>query len=82
MSMAEDYLDSFDIEEEYARIQNEAERGVWTMRDGTVIRVEDMTSSHIKNAKALCERNNAYDLYTPWVERFTDELRKRGESNE
>lgn len=82
MSMAEDYLDAYAIEEEYERIQKEAERGVWLKRDGTEIRIEDMTSSHIKNAKALCERNNVCDLYTPWVERFTEELRKRGESNE
>lgn len=82
MSWEDDFDSFYDTEQEYLYVEDMANRGIWTTRDGTEIRVEDMTSSHIRNAKALCERNNVCDLYTPWIERFTEELRKRGESNE
>jgi len=33
---------------------------IWTMRDGTKIRVKDMKTSHLKRSLAMCERNNTH----------------------
>ena len=58
-------------------IEEEAERGVWTTKDGREIPVEEMTTSHIKNTIALLERNNCDDMYTPWITVFHKELQRR-----
>lgn len=77
MSMAEDYLDAFDIEEEYERVRMEAERGIWTTKDGKHIAVSDMTDEHLINALNMLKRNDYDDMYMPWIERFETELRYR-----
>jgi hypothetical protein len=58
-------------------IEEEAERGVWTTKDGREIPVEEMTTSHIQNTIALLERNNCDDMYTPWITVFHKELQRR-----
>lgn len=32
---------------------------IWTMQDGTKIRVKDMKTSHLKNSLAMCKRNKS-----------------------
>ena len=77
MSMAEDYLDAFDIEEEHERVWREAERGIWTTKDGNRIAVSDMGYGHIVNTINMLKRNDYDDMYLPWIERFEAELRRR-----
>lgn len=77
MSMAEDYLDAYDIEEEYERVYKDAGRGIWTTKDGRHIAVSDMTDEHIVNTLNMLKRNDSCDMYLPWIERFEAELQKR-----
>ena len=35
---------------------------IWTMRDGTDIRVEDMTLQHVTNLLKMFERNSGYTI--------------------
>ena len=74
MSMAEDYIDAFDIEDEYERIRKEAKRGIWTTKDGRHIAVSDMTDEHLVNALNMLKRNDCDDMYLPWIERFEAEI--------
>lgn len=59
------------------RVEWQAEKGVWTMRDGEEIRLEDMTTCHIINAKRMLEKKNDCDFWTPWIVRFERELKRR-----
>lgn len=74
MSMAEDYLDAYDIEEEYERIRKEAKTGIWTTKDGRHIAVSDMTDEHIVNTLNMLKRIDYNDMYLPWIERFEAEI--------
>jgi hypothetical protein len=38
----------------------------WTCRDGTKVRVKDMTTSHIKNAMAMLRRAEFYAIDSGW----------------
>lgn len=59
----------------------------WKMRNGQVIDVRDMTSSHLRNAMRACERKahlhieaHEYDLAESrvlWAWTFADEMRRR-----
>lgn len=77
MSMAEDYIDAFDIENEYERIREDAERGIWTARDGSQIAVSNMRYNHIVNTINMLKRNDSCDMYLPWIKRFEAELQQR-----
>lgn len=46
---------------------------LWAMKDGSRIRVKDMTDEHVLNARAMAVRNN--DTY--WITRFTNEIAER-----
>ena len=45
---------------------------IWTMRDGTDIRVGDMTDSHIKNCWKMVYGRSAF-----WEQVFEAEIKKR-----
>ena len=66
-----------EAEELRLRIRDAAESGIWTMRDGTKIRVSEMTEDHIHNTIRMLERNDTSDFYFPWIERFRRELEGR-----
>lgn len=72
--IAEHEYDFYDIQ---GRIEDEAEHGVWTTKDGKEIPVEDMTTSHIQNTIKYIERTDKYDLYEPWLKVFKKELEGR-----
>lgn len=82
MSLGEEILEEIEID--YAalqiQIESDAKRGVWTTRDGLKIPVTEMTSEHIKNTIVMLERNDAYDLYLPWINRLQHELDERSKA--
>lgn len=53
------------------------EEGRWMDRDGHVFKIEDMKTSHIQNCLKYVYKN--YEWNKPYIERFEQELKKRGE---
>lgn len=63
----------------YAHIANEeynAKHGRWTMKDGTVINIKDMTNPHIINCIMLLKRKDD-EVSHIWLNRFEEELKFR-----
>lgn len=52
------------------------DEGIWTQRDGTRIRVTDMTIQHIINTIRMLKRGNAF-FKDEWIKVFTQELQRR-----
>ena len=63
----------------YENIKADAEFGYWTTKGDKVIHVSKMETSHIKNCIRYLERHDKVDMYLPWIERFKEELKARGE---
>ena len=74
--IAEHEYDFFDIQ---GVIEDKAKHGVWVMRGGREIPVEDMTTRHIENTMAYIQRTDQYDLFEPWLKVFEAELKRRKE---
>ena len=60
--------------------------GIWTQRDGSKIRIEDMTVSHLRGARRVAQNAAARANFTSdeeqweeWVEIFEREIERRGE---
>lgn len=68
---------SFETEMRRAKITRDAESGIWTMKNGTRIAIEDMTDSHLINAYRLLERNNEMDMLLPWLVVMQKEIVRR-----
>lgn len=70
--MGEDY--------EYDPYEEGLASGTWTQRDGTPIKVERMSDTHIRNAINVCERGalrcNVYTVLA-WIDLFQEELERR-----
>lgn len=53
----------------------------WEQIDGTMVRVRDMTDSHIRNCINMLKRNianhGADDLWELWIDAFEGEMCKR-----
>ena len=82
MGMGSDFLAYYAWEIEEAKnyadeIWHEAEGKVWETKDGRLIPIEEMTTSHIKNTIAYIQRNWDVELYQPWLDVFNDELERR-----
>lgn len=77
--MADMINDGFDWWDDDGYWDQEVPRGYWKMRDGSLIKITDMTDKHLANAIALFERNDRYDEVVHLVaeqERRADERRK------
>ena len=82
MSMGSEFLSDYAWEIEEAKnyadaIWYEAQGKVWETKDGRLLHVEEMTTSHIKNTIAYIQRNWDIELYQPWIDVFNDELERR-----
>lgn len=60
--------------------------GMWTQRDGSKIRVENMTISHLRGARRVAQDAAAratfsddQDRWNEWVDIFEREIQRRGE---
>lgn len=58
-------------------VKSDAEKGIWTMRDGTRIPVEEMTTSHLQNTIRFLKRKDFEDLWFPWICRMEEEVERR-----
>ena len=77
MSYYDDFID-IDADYLYMQVENEAKRGVWATKDGTEIRITEMSDSHLRNAIAMLKRNNdEFNLNLPWIEVMEEELERR-----
>ena len=50
---------------EYLRISNEADKGIWTTRDGRKIPITEMTDAHLTNTINYLKRIDTIDMYYP-----------------
>lgn len=62
-----------------AIIEKRMAEGIWRTKDGTDLKINDMTTSHIKNCINLIERQvkAGYELYASYIPLFKEELEKR-----
>lgn len=88
MSMGSDYLADFEYERDkeikrmeslYIQASLEASRGIWRTKDGRVLSVHEMETSHIRNCMKMLHRNHSpfEDVYKKM---FEAELAERKES--
>lgn len=79
MSLGSDCIPEIDIDESvrYLEVENEANKGFWTTKNGTIIHVTDMTDDHIRNTINYIKRIDKIDLYLPWIHTFEKELERR-----
>ena len=62
---------------EYLRISNEADKGIWTTRDGRKIPITEMTDAHLTNTINYLKRIDTIDMYYPWIVVMKEELERR-----
>ena len=60
-----------------ARIEVQAEKGIWTTKDGERIHITKMSDSHLKNAIRRLEEQNVFDKLLPWITVMEKELERR-----
>lgn len=75
MSMGEEILTAMEIESAIFRDRqiNAIKEGVWTMKDGQTIRLDQMSDRHIQNCiRMLNDRDG--EIPELWVKRFQKEL--------
>ena len=80
MSLGREYETELAIEKWLARINIEytAAKGLWMTSDARLIRVEDMTESHLLNCINMLKRTDETDIMIPWIVRMENELKRRG----
>lgn len=49
----------------------------WEMKDGTMIKIKNMETSHIKNCINMMNRKSINDTRRAWIEIFEDVIIKR-----
>lgn len=73
-------------EVEYDEYEDALCSGMWVQSDGSSIKPSDMSVSHLRNTKRICENlmlassfECDQDKWQDWVDIFADELSSRGE---
>ena len=73
MSLGEDYLNDYAFEMMYPfGIPDGSKDPVWTTAKGEMLRLAEMTESHIRNCMRLVGEDD------DWFSAFSEELKKRG----
>lgn len=75
MSMGEEILTEMEIRSEIFRDRqlNAIKEGVWTMKDGQTIRLDQMSDRHIQNCIRMLNDKDG-EIPELWVKRFQKEL--------
>lgn len=78
MSMGEESLIEMEIEAELIRDRrlSAIKEGVWTMKDGQTIRLDQMSDRHIENCIRMLEKKYG-EIPELWADRFKKELEWR-----
>ena len=60
-------------------VEDRIAEGIWRTREGTDLKISDMTTSHIKNCINFIEKRMGEGLcvYAPYIPLFKEELEKR-----
>ena len=70
-------------QQKYEEAMELIDKGIWLQKDGSKIRIKDMTGRHIRNAIAMIDRNMEYydditaEICGCWREALKAELDKR-----
>ncbi|MBQ9346669.1 MAG: hypothetical protein IJT94_04915 [Oscillibacter sp.] len=70
-------LERQEFEQEYVRAIAMIDAGIWVTREGRSIKVKEMDSCHIKNAKAMAERQRDHleeELFSCDEDEMRDEI--------
>ena len=81
MSYYEDFIEpnAWAIEELYWKYEKLANKGQWETREGEILDVKDMQTSHIKNCIAYIKRKN-WECAFVCIPMFEEELKRRGDN--
>lgn len=80
------WSDNFEVPENNPIIvEDDFSEYIWTMKDGTKIKIKNMTNEHILNTINMLnklinysdEENSVLEVYEYWIHIFTQELKKR-----
>lgn len=78
------YMEALCNQAEYSGACNRLERArnpEWKKKDGTTIKLKDMTTEHIGNCIKLLMRNPRGDYGDIWINKFIEELTHRLKTN-
>lgn len=66
-----------ELEHDRQEAEADAKNGCWTRKDGSKIRVSEMSTDYIKNCIGYINRTDVYDVMLPLLEMLKRELKRR-----
>ena len=79
MDFGAELREEWEIEQGILRIRAEeqADKGLWTTRDGDILSVHNMSDSHIENCLKMLKRSSNIELTEPFIIMFEKEQTAR-----